>query len=79
MEFGIRLVRFDCELKDIKLTFKNNFPDKEIYHMGDYKRIHQILVNYMSNSAKFTNAGSIDVTLSLLSDTDCDSVGFAAK
>ena len=45
------------------VELKFNFPEKEIWVEGDEKRIKQIFFNLLSNAAKFTEKGFIEVGL----------------
>ncbi|WP_022847283.1 MULTISPECIES: hybrid sensor histidine kinase/response regulator [unclassified Desulfurobacterium] len=47
--------------KGVKLRF--NFPEEEIWVVADEKRIKQIFFNLLSNAAKFTERGYIEVGL----------------
>jgi len=55
--------------KNLKLEveYDNNIPD---VLLGDPVRLHQIILNLVSNAIKFTNAGSIKVSVKLVSEND---------
>lgn len=46
--------------------------DRDALVMGDPVRLHQVLMNLMSNSYKFTNEGSITVSAHVLTETERD-------
>lgn len=50
---------------EIVKEFDSNIPDVLI---GDSVRLHQIILNLMSNAVKFTNKGKITITVKLLSE-----------
>ncbi len=50
--------------KGLTIELNAQVTEQEEYWMGDHKRIQQILFNLLSNSVKFTEQGSISVTLS---------------
>ena len=53
--------------KNIQLTY---FISEDIIHCyGDSLRITQVLVNLVNNAIKFTNQGSIDIRIDLLSES----------
>ena len=73
-------------LFDIKIQEKNLVVIKEYDHripdvlMGDAVRLHQIILNLMSNAIKFTEKGSITVSAVLLAeDAESVTVEFAVK
>jgi PAS domain S-box-containing protein len=48
--------------------------------VGDPVRLHQIILNLVSNAVKFTNTGKITVSVSLLNEDDRDvTISFAVK
>lgn len=51
-----------------KLTLNFTFPEEDIELFQDEQKISQILRNFISNSLKFTEAGSIDVSVSIAKD-----------
>ncbi|MHA7581029.1 PAS domain S-box protein [Paenibacillus vandeheii] len=51
--------------KQLKIRYRLN-PDIPEYMVGDAMRIQQILVNLVSNALKFTDHGSIDVTVDII-------------
>lgn len=59
-EKGIEL---DCNID-------NNIPDSLL---GDPTRLNQILLNLTNNAIKFTNAGSVKITVEQMSSTDTES------
>jgi len=60
---------FETEIhgKSLKLVvdYDNNIPD---ILMGDPLRLHQIMLNLVSNAVKFTNIGKISVTIRILKE-----------
>ena len=44
--------------KELQLLFWID-PDLEEHFVSDYMRLKQVLINFMRNSVKFTNEGSI--------------------
>jgi signal transduction histidine kinase len=57
------------EEKNLQLIkeYDNNIPE---VLMGDAVRLHQIILNLVSNAVKFTNKGSITITVKLISENE---------
>lgn len=66
------IVCFQAENKQIKLRLKANMDQAQIFQrlIGDHRRIIQILLNFISNSLKFTKSedGIISIQLRLLDE-----------
>jgi signal transduction histidine kinase/ActR/RegA family two-component response regulator len=62
---------FESKIKEKNLEFVNEFDNKipEILK-GDPVRLHQIILNLISNAIKFTNEGKITVSVKLISEDD---------
>ena len=58
----LELLRNRIESKGLALNSKMHLTDGATFH-GDPSRIRQILINYLSNALKFTEHGSISVTV----------------
>jgi PAS domain S-box-containing protein len=62
---------FENKIKEmdlsLELSFDNSIPN---YIVGDPIRLHQILVNLISNAIKFTKKGKINIDIKLLSEDD---------
>jgi len=62
---------FDLKIQEKNLMlireYDSNIPDVLV---GDPVRLHQIILNLVSNAVKFTGTGSITVSAKLLSETD---------
>ncbi|WP_440115774.1 PAS domain S-box protein [Paenibacillus sp. QZ-Y1] len=54
-----------AEKKQLKIRYRLN-PDIPQFMVGDAMRIRQILVNLVSNALKFTDQGSIDVSVDII-------------
>jgi signal transduction histidine kinase/DNA-binding NarL/FixJ family response regulator/purine-cytosine permease-like protein len=61
------MFRFQAEAKGLKFTFTRPEFLPEVVGT-DEKRLRQVLVNLLSNAIKFTNAGSVELRLSLRND-----------
>ena len=59
---SIRICKFKADEKGLKLLTKNTSLPRKF--LGDEKRIRQILVNLIDNAVKYTNRGSVSVTVS---------------
>ena len=66
---ALRIVRHGASEKDIELRLKlsDELPE---YIIGDEVRLKQILINLLSNSVKFTDAGYIELAIYLQSYID---------
>jgi PAS domain S-box-containing protein len=64
---------FDAKIQEKNIEFLLNYDQKipEIL-MGDSVRLHQIILNLISNAVKFTNQGSITVSVKLVDETADD-------
>jgi PAS domain S-box-containing protein len=62
---------FDAKIQEKNIELILNY-DKHIPEilMGDSLRLHQIILNLISNAVKFTHQGKITVTVSLIDDLD---------
>ncbi len=62
IENVVLLLKFKAEEKGLKLSYKvaNDVPDLV---MGDLTRLNQILINLVGNAVKFTEKGSVDISL----------------
>ncbi len=73
----IHLFELEAHEKNLELV-KEYDPKIPEFLVGDSIRLHQIIVNLMSNAIKFTSKGSISVAVNLLKDdTDTVSIEFA--
>lgn len=65
----LHLFEIKIQEKNLKLVtnYDNNIPDVLI---GDPVRLHQIILNLVSNAVKFTQKGTITVNVKLLSETE---------
>ena len=66
---AIQVLIYKAEEKGISLT--NSFCDSRLSPVliGDPYRVNQILLNLISNSIKFTEKGTVDVTCEVISDS----------
>lgn len=65
----IALHRASAECKSVKLTVEATDTEHGAPRLGDEFRMRQILGNVLSNAVKFTDSGTIHVTLEALPDT----------
>jgi len=66
---GAMLHLFDTKIQEKNITlikeFDNNIPQ---VLLGDSVRLHQIILNLISNAVKFTNSGSITLSVKMIKD-----------
>jgi len=62
---------FETKIQEKNLTLEKHYDDAipEVL-VGDPVRLHQIILNLMSNAVKFTNEGGIDISVRLLKQDD---------
>jgi PAS domain S-box-containing protein len=62
---------FETKIQEKNLTLIKEYDDKipEVL-LGDPVRLHQIILNLVSNAVKFTSKGKISVSIQLLSEDD---------
>ncbi len=65
----LKLMKLRADEKGIFLDLKIE-PNVPIHIIGDPTRVEQILLNLIGNAVKFTNKGSVQVTLKQLNETD---------
>jgi PAS domain S-box-containing protein len=59
---NVELYRYHAASKDLNLTFENHL-DAQQFYQGDSLRLAQILNNLLANAVKFTDSGSVSVSL----------------
>ena len=57
------MMAFTAEEKGLELTLENEAPGQPVFVKGDELRVRQVLVNLISNSIKFTEEGSITLSV----------------
>lgn len=66
-----QLLKVAATKKNLPLTFKVS-PDVPQVVMGDLNKFNRIIINLVGNAIKFTEKGSVDVEVSVLSRTELD-------
>lgn len=59
------LLTFDTMAKDKNLKIEKTMPEK-ITLYNDKRRFKQIIINLVSNAIKYTNEGSVNITIKIL-------------
>ena len=67
----LHLFETKIQEKNLKLNFNYDSTIPEVL-VGDSVRLHQIILNLVSNAVKFTNVGKITVSVNLVSETEND-------
>ncbi|KAI8823622.1 uncharacterized protein EV422DRAFT_565558 [Fimicolochytrium jonesii] len=60
---------FEVQASSKGLDLRVNFPIGDVRCIGDPKRVSQVVVNLLANAVKFTDDGSITVSVSILART----------
>ncbi|MBE0424952.1 MAG: PAS domain S-box protein, partial [Lutibacter sp.] len=68
----LKLMKLRADEKKISLDL-NIEPNTPVHVIGDPTRVEQILLNLIGNAVKFTNKGSVHVTLKQLHETEAAS------
>ena len=68
----LNIMRYESKPIDFKLNMDENLP---VMLLGDELRIKQILNNLLSNAFKYTNKGSVNLSISFEPDGDKESSG----
>ncbi|HSQ46922.1 MAG TPA: PAS domain S-box protein [Lutibacter sp.] len=75
----LKLMKLRADEKKITLDL-NIAPNTPIHVLGDPTRVEQILLNLIGNAVKFTNKGSVHVTLKQLNETsDASEIYFEVR
>lgn len=75
---AIKLFEYKAKEKELELSlnYDDNLPE---WFFGDVTRIRQIIVNFVSNSIKFSDKGKIDLLVSGENNTDESKVKISVK
>ncbi len=81
MSISAMLHLFEPKIREKNLELVKEYdPDIPKVLVGDPVRLHQIIINLVSNAVKFTNKGKITVRVSLLKEDDAGAtIEFAVK
>ncbi|MGN0675430.1 MAG: response regulator [Oscillospiraceae bacterium] len=72
------MISIKAKEKNLELVFDID-PDVPKEYFGDDKRIKQILINLLTNSVKYTNRGTVTLSLSCMRDGDNAVLDFSVK
>jgi signal transduction histidine kinase/ActR/RegA family two-component response regulator len=61
---------FEAQASQKGLTMRVDFPVSDTVVVGDPSRLSQVVINLVANSLKFTNQGSITLSLDVIENTD---------
>jgi signal transduction histidine kinase/CheY-like chemotaxis protein len=75
---AMAIVSGAAEAKGLTLSLRID-GDEELWHTIDDHRLRQVLLNYLNNAVKFTDAGGIDILMTIKPGDHRDRIGISVR